>query len=349
MTRLGFIKEYRLIFIQLLVAFLITELVLHIGYRYQKGSFLWTKVESNNFNVRDFTETVSDSRFVTFKRNYQNKSYSESNEGWDIITDENGFRKCRQNNVANKNEFLVFIGDSIPFGWAVKSEDSVPCKTLALLSDKGGKIGVINAAIPSYSLDQAVQRYRVEIADKFSVSVIVLQVYDPASILAILGRKWNTSANWTTIGPKWQLSVSEKWLYKYSTVYHILKKYVFSDFSKETLDIRDARARKQFVDSLERSLDELKLASMNVKRILLLTPTIPKSSWSTLSPQRRYAVLLMNETLKDYSLRNRKFVFIDAMREFWNQRDEGGLFIDECCHLSEDGARYEVELISQYL
>jgi len=55
------------------------------------------------------------------------------------------------------------------------------------LQGEGFSTPIINAAVPSYSLNQAVYRYIYEIQNIFPVSVIVLQAYDPAGNF-LLGR-----------------------------------------------------------------------------------------------------------------------------------------------------------------
>lgn len=341
-------NKIRSIIIQLVIALLITECLLHAAYRIKYGSFLWTRVKANQFNVRDFTYLVSDARYVTLQKNYNNSRYLAGGvKEWDIHTDDYGFRVCSE----QRNEYderIVFIGDSIPFGWGINSNQSIPCKVEQLLREKHKSQRVINAAIPSYSLDQAVERYRIEIANSFKVNTLIVQTYDPISAFAFLGRDWKVSSNWTTLSPVYQMSPLRYECYRYSIIYHILDKTLFRR-SQEALDVNDMMSRDYYSQAVVGSLNRLNTYAAGVKKIVLISPVITSKKWAELSPQHRYAIALTKDILKSFAMKNRRFIFIDAMEYLWKYNDDEGLFVDSCCHVSESGAQVEAELIVEHL
>jgi hypothetical protein len=92
---------------------------------------------------------------------------------------------------------IVFLGDSVPFGWGVEDNESVPSAFRRLVPPDRG-LGVINAAVPSYSLYQAVKRFEYEIAPRWPVAVVIVQVYDPVGQFLIWGRQWDEKMSWSS-------------------------------------------------------------------------------------------------------------------------------------------------------
>ena len=56
-----------------------------------------------------------------------------------------------------------------------------------ITTENSMSFGVVNAALPSYALAQAVARYAHEIHGRMVVDTVYLQIYDPASQLALRG------------------------------------------------------------------------------------------------------------------------------------------------------------------
>ena len=188
----------KLIFIVLSVMLVVAavELMNQILFFGMHGKFVWSGVE--RFNVRSFTKRVDDARFVTMKPNIKVRV----DEGWGVppwslATDKWGFRKGAHATVPDCSN-VVFIGASVPFGWGVADRQTLPSRVFDRLRTDGDQRCVINAAIPSSSLFQAIARYDIEIHGKFKVDTVFLQIYDPVSQLLLLGPRWRPDANWTT-------------------------------------------------------------------------------------------------------------------------------------------------------
>jgi hypothetical protein len=306
------------------------EVGLHTLYVVVKGRFVWEREE---FRVRDFTQRVDDDRYITGKANYRNAGYTEGTSPWEVELDSHGFR-AGFNMLAEQGQNIVFIGDSVPFGYGVDSSDTVPSLLQEILRRNHDPRGVVNAALPSYSLDQAVHRYKYELAGRYRVDVVILQVYDPASQFAQLGREWDVSKNWTTT-PVWERFLP---ILRYSAVWHGTYYYLLPliDYTQEHLRPSDDAAMQRYVNSINASLDVL-AAEAEVRQIFLLPATLPPKTWRTISEPLRVALIVLNQTLRTFSGKHPNMTFLDTNALF-SADEEGRGFIDDCCHLSRDGA-----------
>ena len=111
------------------------------------------------FRVWGFSELTTNDR-VTLKKNHETKV----DDKWMVYTDENRLRT--RSIIDNKNintdiQKILFIGDSVPFGWGVSYENSIP----GILENKFSKMTVLNGSIPSFSLSQSVERFEKEMID----------------------------------------------------------------------------------------------------------------------------------------------------------------------------------------
>lgn len=217
-------------------------------YYGRHGTFTWQIIEK--FNIRGFNTKVNDERYFTMKKNVKYRNKEDMN--FTVETDAHGFRIGHNQIFPDGN--IVFIGDSVPFGWGVDGVDCVPSILYDILMEQGRPKGIINAAIPSYSLDQAVHRYRYEIAGKFNVQTVILQIYDPVSQFVIFGKKWNVKQNWSTFDEKWLAMQQDNFL-KYSASYYLYNRF-FKEI-KEEFDPCDKLTINRFTNSIETSLDIL--------------------------------------------------------------------------------------------
>ena len=133
-------------------------------------SYIFLKFDSKElFNIRNYIEKTNDKRYFTFKRNHSSEEINPyTKKNWSIISSNERLRITKYDDKItyyltedNFEEKILFLGDSIPFGWGVNAEDSFPY----ILNKYNRKLSVINAALPSYSLAQAVERYKKEFKD----------------------------------------------------------------------------------------------------------------------------------------------------------------------------------------
>lgn len=338
------------------------------AYRLIKGRFTWDTYKQYGFDVfsiRFFTEFAEDDRLVTIKKNFVGMQ-----DNWLVKSDANRFRIGKNRYFSDKENF-IFLGDSVPFGWGVDGDLNVPSKFYELIkNDFGEKYGVINAAIPSYSLYQAVKRYQFEIDGKFPVKYVILQIYDPATNFANLGRKWNKKICWTSKNTVASFkdvvkshSPCERFMHKYSFAYHSL--YSFFAKMKERknikpalLDINDKKAFDLFEQENNLTLEELySMLNKNNIPLIILPVNLAKPSFDykekellLLTPAYRatlVAIGALNHTLKKFALSHKNVYYFDV-ESYFNKFDRSKLFIDSC-HLNEEGARKQAGFILEQL
>lgn len=361
-------KKYIFGIILLILAFFLTDFSGQLLYRLIKGRFTWEAYEQYKFgvfNIRMFTEFVEDDRLVTNKKNFIGKQ-----DEWQVETDANRFRIGKNRYFSNKENF-VFLGDSVPFGWGVDGDKSVPSKFYELIKDlPGEKYGVINAAIPSYSLYQAVKRYQLEVEGKFPAKYVILQIYDPASSFAYLGRKWNKKVCWAS---KDTIESFKAMIKAYNRCEHFTHKYSFVHYSLYSLvlkigerrnafpvlfDLNDSKAYDFFEQENNSVLEELNNMLTKNGATLIILPvnivnTLPDfrgqelDSLDLKNKANLIAIDALNQTLKKFALLHKNVYYFDVIAYF-NKIGKDGLFIDDC-HLTEEGAQRQAEFILEQL
>jgi hypothetical protein len=370
-------------FVLLIFTFILVELLGQAVYRITKGVFTWEALhrQDNVFNIRAFTELVNDERLVTNRKNfscYFTKSSvylrvpeSKIKEAWLVKTDSKRFR-VGTNEYFGDRPNIVFIGDSVPFGWGLDGRETVPSQFYALLKKTPAhEFGVINAAVPSYSLYQAIKRYEYEINGKFPVKYVVLQIFDPAMQFLIWGKKWDRRMCWTS---KDSLAYSRELVKKidesgsplriilerYSSIHrfiYILKvKLQRIEAPSSSLDIADQKAFRQFECEINSELEELygSLSAQNIPLVIMpinlsdhFLSSAEKDSPGGLDKKLVTIVGVMNEVFKKFASTHKNTYYFDvgAYFESIGKRD---LFIEnDPCHLSSHGAVRQAEFLLQ--
>lgn len=298
--------------------------------------------------MRDFIYPVTDERFFTLKENYAyTTSKTRSPETWSLETDERGFRVGPSYTPDQKN--IVFLGDSVPFGWDLANDETVPAKFSALLQSGQPEppYGVINAAIPSYALYQAIQRYQHEIHGQLPVKYVILQTYDPVSQFERFGRGWNRNLNWYT-----QKSATEPAFVflKYSALYWLFSagRRVLTG-QEMALDVHDELAIEQFKAENIAALAELYASLQEDKASLILLPaTVPQAEKLQKRETRQVAIATFNQLLQTYAASQPDVYFFDV-ESYLYQFDEAEVFLDKCCHLTKIGSALQAEFILEQL
>lgn len=279
------------------------------------------------FNVRGFTELVEDERLVTLKANAKVEEYWGSIETNDLrlrvppsVTTEE---------LSDQDNFL-FIGDSVPFGWGGEAKNSLPY----ILNEKVKSLAVLNGAIPSYSLQQAVSRFKHEFSNLENVQYVYLQIYDPVSQYAILGANWRESDNWTNFQNRKNDLCSLIKVAKYSNfiflVNKLYKTLLGSDcgYTPSTHD-SDVRLKKHIFSQIRM----LRSLTSDETKVIVAPVTPSPSGLNSLPEQYHEAYFKVNEALKDAS-KAFGLIFLDT-NDILDSQD---YFVDQCCHLSRTGA-----------
>ena len=323
----------------------------HLLFFVHKGHFLFQQRPSEVFNIRDFSVITNDARGFTAIPNYVNKNYQSRVSGfdafrvkdWFLSFDAFGFRRGQQTVSASDQPHIVFLGDSVPFGWGVSDHESLPSQFFAQLQAHALAFGVINAALPSYALAQAVARYEYEIHGRLAVDTVYLQIYDPASQLATRGSRWQPSDNWMNFP-----YVSKSFLARYSATV-VLGEGLLARFNiavgsahslRETFDPADAVTTKRVQVHVRAELERLLALSKadGVRHMVVAPITIPASSrHEHYSRSRLAAIDLVNQGLREFATPYPDEVIFADTISLLRSYPETDVFIDRCCHLSARG------------
>jgi len=307
------------------------EAACHTLFRLATGSFIW-QVQPAFFHVRSFTEQTGDQRIVTATRSFANGMYA---------FDENRFR--RGDHAYSPDSFnIVFIGDSVPFGWAVSGDQTIQSSLSGLLDG----VGIINAALPSYTLHQALARYEMEIHNRFKTGVLIVQVYDPASQFAIWGRQWSPEISWASDNRKFSrrhVQVRNSPLLRYSSLLFLLVprrdergRVELALTPDDTVAV--SRFRGEVVAALEL------LHSLANAPLVLLPINLTEHARTTYPTSHLFAVNTFNGILESFDASHNDAYFFDVAAHF-SEIGEEGLFSDDCCHLTAEGNRVQAEFL----
>ena len=337
-------------FLMLLVIIVSVELANQIIFFVRHGQPIWSWAKVEQFNIRSFTRSVNDTRFVTMKPNVSTKI----DEGWGVkpwslSTDAWGFRKGTHSTKPDCMN-VVFLGASVPFGWGVADTASLPSKVFDELLAAHDPSCVVNAAVPSYSLFQAVARYEHEIRGKIKTRAVFLQVYDPVSQLLLLGPRWDPHANWTT---ERTFTFSNS-LARWSASFAILR-MAFPTFGQsasnsgvEILSLENTVTIERFRRAVRQELEHLyeMLGADGVHQLILGSLAVPnharEAPW--FSAARRFVIDMQNEEFRQFAAVHRDVIYADTAA-LLNKLPDDEVFVDNCCHLTERGNA----LIAQYI
>ena len=267
-------------------------------------------------------------------------------KNWRIYTSEERIRVGTSKKINTKNDIFLFLGDSVPFGWGVDYENSLPFYFQKLNQN----LNVINGAIPSYSLNQAVERFFIEFKDYKNLKYVYLQIYDPAPIYAFLGDKWETEDNWVTL---------HKYIFRENKIIDLsiplYGELHFQKFLKKKIYRIKIKKLKQIKTSQKSEFKYLKHIDDNINRIynylnergikLILTPIIvPNKSFENLDNQSKKSIILLNNTFENFAINNEGVEFFKISDKLIFDSKN---FIDKCCHLSEKGASLMAKELTQ--
>ena len=136
-----FSKKIYLYFLIILICIISIECLTTIALK-----FNIFKNFNHSFLTFSFTE-ITNNNFLNLKKN----TSSKVGEDISIFTDINRLRVREEtfnHNLNDNSNKIVFLGDSVPFGWGVNYEDSIP----GAFEKINKKLTVINASVPSYTI-----------------------------------------------------------------------------------------------------------------------------------------------------------------------------------------------------
>ncbi|MBF0135429.1 MAG: hypothetical protein HQL65_04255 [Magnetococcales bacterium] len=307
---------------------------------------------------RKFYKEADDDRVITMIPGYSEELVNHKKNGitGKVSIDEFGFRRGSYKiaTLQSLTKNFIFIGDSVPYGWEIDDLQTIPSHFWNIIEQKRGHedMGVINAAIPSYSLKQSVARYMKEIDGKFNVYGVYLQFYDPVGQLILFGKNWREDINWATerkllvkIFPERERFFGlERKSSLVAIVNRAINKHLGERVYYSTFSCKDTDTVQKFKKHIDKSLLTL-LSVMDHNSKLYIAPlTIGPSTIKRMPYDSVCAVKILNDELVKYSKENKRVIFIDTVELFGDDRDESKYFTDGL-HLSGEGSR----LVAQYL
>jgi hypothetical protein len=371
----------RFLFIAALAVLIVcaVDVAASLVFRVVRGSFFWdASSETSVFNVWPFTELVPDDRIITLKKSFTYVDAPPRQSRWTMTTDPNGFRVGDYRYFTDRPN-IVFLGDSVPFGWGVEDNESVPSAFRRLMPPDRG-LGVINAAVPSYSLYQAVKRFEYEITPRWPVAVVIVQVYDPVGQFLIWGRQWDEKMSWSskdTLASTREITQSAMaetsdspgvhcfwgFLMGHSATVSVLKGVWSRAYGERPLaaglDVDDAVAFGRFESQNTQRLEALLSSVRAAKAKLVLLPTNPRrhlaqydrprlGSVRSRTRKNLVAVDSLNRIFERFASTYADTYYLDLVASFDGQ-DRATLYLRDGLHLSPLGSEREARFIFEEL
>jgi hypothetical protein len=328
--------------VMFLIVLISVEATAQFLYRVRYGRFIW---ETEIFRV-GFNQVVLDARHRTPIPNFSDPGY----RGFGITIDAYGFRRGAQSTNPDCPS-IIFIGDSVPFGWGVSDRASMPSKLFENLQKVNDTRCVINAADPGYSLFQAVARFELEISGKFKGDCVYLQIYEPVYGFVHFGAQWRPERDWST-----EPAISSiPYVASAAIVQHALQHFGLLrrfryDGEFENLSSIDQLSLDRFRLEIRKGLEHLHdiLSQANVTKLIVAPITVPSTAYPQLPGEYRVAIEALNDEFRNFAKMHRDITFLDTIGLLKRYPDQD-VFIDNCCHLSERGNDIVAERIFEIL
>ena len=291
---------------------------------------------NHSFLTFNFTE-ITNNNILNLKKNVSLK------EDISIFTDINRLRVKKENfnhNLNDNSNKIIFLGDSVPFGWDINYEDSIPGNFEKI----NKKFTVINAAVPSYTFKQSVDKFIEEFKNVKNINYIYISNFNPLDLYQMFGERWDESLNWANYQ---KIFTEDIFFYKYTSlpiwgeisIFKVLRKIhviKFFEIPENIIYQRNSDTDKKFIKYI---INELERLSKNIHEdtIVIFTPIVSPLNFykgnleDKINNERLDLINKVNNSLKLYNKNN--FIYFDII-ETLNSFNEQDLFIDDCCHLT---------------
>ena len=291
---------------------------------------------NHSFLTFNFTE-ITNNNILNLKKNVSLK------EDISIFTDINRLRVKKENfnhNLNDNSNKIIFLGDSVPFGWDINYEDSIPGNFEKI----NKKFTVINAAVPSYTFKQSVDKFIEEFKNVKNINYIYISNFNPLDLYLMFGERWDESLNWSN---HQKFFTEDIFFYKYTSlpiwgeisIFKVLRKIhviKFFEIPENIIYQRNSDTDKKFIKYI---INELERLSKNIHEdtIVIFTPIVSPLNFykgnleDKINNERLDLINKVNNSLKLYNKNN--FIYFDII-ETLNSFNEQDLFLDDCCHIT---------------
>jgi hypothetical protein len=199
---------------------------------------------------------------------------------------------------------------------------------------------VINAAIPSYSLFQAVARFEYEILGKFKIDTVYLQVHDPVATFLRLGAQWRPDTDVATT-PTLKASTGRiaSVVIVRNALRHFgaLKEFESDKAYHQSFNSADQRSLDFYRREIRSELEHLHslIVQANARQLVVAPATVPTGPYQRQSTGYHVALEALNDELRQFADRYNDTVFFDTIGVL-NRYPETEVFVDYN-HLTERG------------
>ena len=346
-----------------LIALLLAELAGQAAFRLGAGHWLWRDSSFSTNTVIPYSIRVSDRREYALRPNYRDPARH-------LTIDGHGFRVTVPP-PRDGERLVVNLGDSVPFGAGCCTDEDTYSSYLAQrFGQRGVRLGVVNAGVPSYNLRQSLDRFRFDVLsdhDWKRVAAVTLVAANDVSLVTYYGRAYTPDLTWgrdrqfISRRPEWQQLASAYYL---GNLYDRLVRATQS----ETLLPADADPENEMLRHVGAMLrSELAVFQQHSVPVVLLSinpfyyqtqhqdrnqslRVLKEMYGGGLPPQEQeWSSLInrMNDMLRQVSRDLPNVSFLDT-RPAFDASDRDGLFADYI-HFTPPGSQLTADLLLEHL
>lgn len=175
----------------LVVSVLLIEGALQVFYRVRNGYWL---LGFETFRVEHLVARDD-------KRQYALKpGFSDPQRG--ITIAETGFRQAASISGPEPGaKVIALLGDSVPYGYGVRDEETYPFRLRELFRQRGVDLGVVNAGVPSYNYQQSIEHFREAVRPRYDPVIVTLQAANDIGLFLRHRGLWSPDVTWTPHRP----------------------------------------------------------------------------------------------------------------------------------------------------
>ena len=267
-----------------------------------------------------FQKSVDPKISYELKPGIQERAYRST-----VTTNEQGFRITTHSSAhLSPHPFIVFLGDSITFGYGLEDDEAIPARIQKALP----QYTIINTAVPGYNLKQQTAVYRKKIASLMPEALVLIfhpndledigtGWLDDQGIIRPEGWKPETETCTPITTGILNFLPGKCWFDQHSAFYRAIEKFINLQQRKKDLKTTQEQSRGSLFDddvtdaqltTYARDLDQL---------VALLPPKLPRLF--VIWPDRRVYFVSRPKLLK--IAENHGFKTLDLYQIFGNQAE----------------------------
>lgn len=170
----------------LVLSLLSLEIALQLYFRLTTGHWL---VRQSAYRIEHIV-AQRDERIYSYKPNFRDPDGR-------LTIDEHGFRISRSVPPAPPGATVIAaLGDSVPFGYALRDEETYPFQLQQRLRERGSSLPVVNAGVESYNLQQSIAHFRRDVRRHYRPRIITVHTANDAGLLLHYRGSWTPDRTW---------------------------------------------------------------------------------------------------------------------------------------------------------